>query len=548
MSNESSQWGAKKQVPPTIQTSQQEHILAAIVLLIGPSTDEQRRQEAALWLEQGGSEALHLLLHTLHLCPEIAPEGWPWWPPQYAQIARLLLALSRQAGLSLTQLLHYSPLVPPGPVLWTSVIEASGLLASQEEEPLLLDALRAPWWMVRYAAAAAVANRVTRVSLNAEICQELYRCQFADDALPVRLVASSALLRAGDSAGLDALMRLLDPALDQDMRRAALFVLTTELPLQLALEQRRHLEQLLFQALQDSDQQIAYDAARALRTVATPALLPDLDALLERCDSHTRLAVLNALEELASRKTMRHAIRQQQLARHIVGFLRAPEEELRRQACYTLAYIGGEYVTAILGSVMLDALHPARQDVVEALRLLPGVYSHEFTARAVCWLLHALMEPPTETQVRALDSLTYLIWQARIQRLRILLTTITREIEQSGAIAQVLASPSALVRQRMVELLSMLDSQLYDQRTLLLEMLHHDQDSSVRASIAYALGCDQAPWAVADLLQSLLDSDEAVAETALNALGAIPTPDSIMDCFRSIKRLGLRGILRRQLS
>ena len=103
-----------------------------------------------------------------------------------------------------------------------------------------------------------------------------------------------------------------------------------------------------------------------------------------------------------------------------------------------------------------------------------------------------------------------------------------QELQQSGSIFQLLASASAWVRQRAIELLSLLDTQLYEQRATLLEMLHHDIDSGVRACIAYTLGHADALWAVPDLLQALLDSDEYVAETALNALGTLPQFDDAL--------------------
>ena len=47
----------------------------------------------------------------------------------------------------------------------------------------------------------------------------------------------------------------------------------------------------------------------------------------------------------------------------------------------------------------------------------------------------------------------------------------------------------------------------------------------MRACVAYSLGQIAARWAIPDLIQALLDSDEYVAQTALNSLGQLASPD-----------------------
>src|SRR6266851_4010839 len=128
---------------PSLQQPQ-EQILTAIVLLLGPDTDYSKRIHAAQRLARAGAEILPLLLHTLHSHPEIITPAWPWWPPQYEQIGRLLIQLSQSARLSLTDLLR-APYLPqqPGPVLWISIIEAVGQLPHAEYEPLLREGLEA---------------------------------------------------------------------------------------------------------------------------------------------------------------------------------------------------------------------------------------------------------------------------------------------------------------------------------------------------------------------------------------------------------------------
>lgn len=510
------------------QPHQREQILAAIALLLGPDTDYAKRMRASQCLAKAGPEILPPLLNTLNSYPEIVAPPWPWWPPQYAQVSRLLVQLSQQAHLSLEDLLR-RPGQTPGAVLWTSVVEAAGLLPHMDHEQLLRESLQAPWWTVRYAAAMAIAHRATHhCALCPATYQELYQVLHSDSELPVRLVASCALLRCGDSNGLEMLMRILEASVPPEVRKATLFILATELPVPLTPEQKTRLNALLLQALQHTDSQSALHAARALRCVATPGTLPELEKLLSAPHPHTRLAALTAFEELASRKIMRYSIQQLQIPQRIAYTMRAPEPEIRRQACCALATLGGSYAIAALGTILLDQLHPAHLEAIEALRLLPEIQRPIVLTRVVYWLLHVLSQPPETARICALDSLGYLLWQARIQHRRASLNIITHELAESGSIFQLLADASARVRQRTVELLSLLNSQFFSQRATLLEMLHHDVDSGVRACIACTLGQASALWAIPDLLQALLDYDEHVAVTALNAFGSMRLADDTL--------------------
>lgn len=525
--NSNEEWG--KIAASLHPVQQKEHILAAIVLLLGSDTAYQKRLQASQRLAKMGPDVLPLLLQTLHLSPEITPSSWPWRPLQYEHVSRLLIHLSQQAHLSLTELLSSGSLTgPPGPVLWTSVIEAAGLLLNEEYEPLLREGLEAPWWTVRYAAATAIARRIAHKSLYPATRQALYYHQATDPEIPVRLAASCALLRCGDSRSLETLLPLLEPAATREVRQAAIFILATELPISLKPEQRQHLASAFLRLLQDTDQRVSFHAARALRNVASAATLPALKTLLDHPSVHVCLAALTAFEELASRKTMRYAMQQQLIPQQIAPLLHRPEQEIRRQACYTLATLNGIYATTILGTIILDDAHPAHLEAIEALRLLPDIQRPALLEQILRWLLHAMAQPLEMVQICALDSLSYLICQARRQHRHEILLTISEQLQQSGCIFQLLASTSAWVRQRAVELLSMLDLQLYHYRAILLEMLHRDIDSGVRACLASTLGHNSALWALPDLIQATLDSDDYVAETALNALGTLPLLDDAL--------------------
>lgn len=537
MSGESGDQGPERAASSVQQSQQQEQILAAIALLLGPDTEYPGRVRAAQHLGKAGPEILPLLLNTLHSYPEIATPAWPWWPPQYEQISRVLIQLGHAAQLSLKELLYYPQLTqPPGPVLWTSVIEAAGLLPQSEYEPLLRAGLQAPWWTVRYASAMAIANRATQSSLCPESRQALYQSQSSDSELPVRLICACALLRCADSNGLEALMQILEAPIQPEIRKVTLFILATELPIPLLPAQKQRLNTLLLESLQNEDHQIALNAARALRGSATPDILPALNQFLEYSGLHIRLATLVALEELASRKTMRYAVQQQQIPKRVASLLHNSEPEIRQQACSTLAALGGEYATAVLGTIILNNLHPAHLEAIEAVRLLPEVQHSAVFARVMRWLLYALAQPLEVTQVSALDTFSYLIWRARVQSRRTALRAIAQELSDSGMFFQLLASSSAWVRQRTVDLLGLLDAQLYAQSATLLEMLHHDIDSGVRAHIASVLGQTSARWAIPDLLLGLLDCDEKVAETALNALDAISLLDDALVTY-TVKEL-----------
>src|SRR5437660_9394948 len=95
------------------QTSQsgrivnQEHIRTALALLLGPETEYALRIRASQRLARQGTDLLPLLLTTLNNYPEITSPPWPWWPPQYEHLSRLLLLLSQRAQVPLETLLQH---------------------------------------------------------------------------------------------------------------------------------------------------------------------------------------------------------------------------------------------------------------------------------------------------------------------------------------------------------------------------------------------------------------------------------------------------------
>lgn len=504
----------------------QEHILAALALLLGPETSYTMRLRAARRLARQGPSVLPLVLTTLHTYPEIISPPWPHWPAQYEHCSRLLLHLCRSAGLSLEALLqHLAISQPAGPVLWTSIIEAANLQPSPAYEPLLSQGLTAPWLTTRYASAMALAHLADQVSLQPTTLELLHTCQQEQESLPLRLTASYALLRSNDSSGLAVLMQLITADIPVETRKAAIFVLAIDPFLHLCPTQRSKLIQLLLTSLQDLDGEIALHAAHILSSVALPTTLPALCTLLSSSRPQAQIATLTALEEMAGRKAIRHAIYEHNLPAAIVPLLRTDVAEVRRQAAYTLAAIGGEYAAAVLGTSLLHKEHPAQLASIEGLRYLHGVLRAPLRTRVLSWLSCALHQSSEQIQVTTLDSLAYLTLQARINGYEKAYEEISLAICQDSIVVQLLASPYAWVRQRTVELLGMLAHQPETLHSQFLHLLHTDNDSGVRACVAYVLGILQANWAIPDLLHALLDTDEYVAETALNALAHVASPD-----------------------
>lgn len=529
MSNADANQGPGQASSPLPCPRQREKVLAAIALLLGSETGYRKRLQASQFLAGSGPDILPLLLRILHHSPQITTPSWPWWPPQYEQVGRLLLQLSQAAHIPLADLLHMPYLTqPPGPVLWTGVMEAVRLLPHTQCEPLLLAGLEAPWWTVRYAAATAVANRAGHVSPGPQVRQALCRREQSDPIMPVRLAACRALVRCADQSGVDTLLLLLEQSAPPELRKAATFLLATEPVTPSGALSRQRLQGALLQALQDNDPQLTQHAACALHRVADAGTLPALEPLLEHPALHVRLATLTALEELAGHRTMRNAMQHRLLPQRIASFLHTREPEIRRQSCYTLARLGGEYATAVLGTLVLDERHPAHLEAIEALRLLPEIFCPSVLARVTRWLLHALDQPIEMIQVCALDSLVHIAWQARVRQRSGVLRTAGEEISQSRCLWQLLTSASARVRQRTGELLLQLDPYLDVPHALLLNLLRDDSESRVRACTARALGQAGALWAIPDLLLATQESNEQVAEAALDALGAMPLPDNTL--------------------
>ena len=502
---------------------------AALALLLGPETEYHIRVRAARRLARLGPEILPTLLKTLSGYPEITSPPWPWWPPQYEHCSRLLVYLSQRAEIGLEDLLRLPALPQPvGPVLWASIMEAASLVPHADYEALLCQGLLAPWITVRYAAAMALATKAGKVPLKKCTIEQLFIRQAQDDALQVQLTIAYALLNSKESGAMDTLIQFMHVSIPAEIRKAATFILATEIPISLSNEQREQLTQHLLYALQDAHTELALNAAHALSRIAHPSALPTIIKLLDIPNPQTQIVVLTTLEEMARHTTMRSTMRRLSLPARVLLFLRAEIPEVRRQASYMLAACGGEYVAAVLGTIIQNREHPGHLEAIDSLRLLHGVLRAPVRMNVVRWLLRVLTQSEEEIQVTALDSLAYLLWQARTHGQKQAATEITSELLREGTVVHLLSSNSAWVRQRAIELLSMLGDavatvpHLYNR---LLHLLYRDNDSGVRACIAYTCGQLGGRWAIPGLLQTLLDSDEHVARTALTALGRIATED-----------------------
>lgn len=534
------------------QVNRQENVLGALALLLGTETEEASRMRAVRRLVRAGTEEtnLLLLLRAMSEHPEITSPPWPHEPPQYACCGRLLYLLSRNLHLPLdTFLFHPALAQPAGPVLWASLIEAASLMPTavqrSEYEPLLGAGLRSPWTTVRYSAAMALAKLAEKVRLSAETVSALHDCLVGTEALPVLVAASCALVRMQEERGLDMLLRLLQQDTPTQGRKAAAFVLAMEQPLLISQGQRERLAHHLLLALQDADEQVAQHAAHALRSYGNEELLERLCSLLALSQpAHGTLATLTAIEEMMSNPTLRQIMQRARLAAmRIVPLLRCESPEVRQQASYTLAAIGGNYATSVLGAIISDATSPAYMDAIEGLRLLPGALRLPWRPHVVRWLLSCLRAGNEQVQISALDSLAYLAWQVRGQQKT--LQAYRELIEQDGALEWLLTGKSTWVRQRALELTGLLHCQQSTLHRQILRCLRHDPDSGVRACAAYvisqlAASRPTSSTPIPDLILALTDSDASVAETALNTL-ALLTPGGNPLVVLALKELTAYG-------
>ncbi len=512
-----------------LSAQQRETVHAALALLLGPETDEHIRVRATRRLAKQGARILPLLLVTLSNYPEITTPSWPWWPPQYEHCARLLVALSHTTQVEIEDLLQHPALEQhAGPVLWVSIIESVRLLVRENHEELLCRGLEMPWAIVRYAAAMALAARIRQTTLSQTTIEVLRHHQGENDDYPVRLTASYVLLRCGEPIGLEVIIELMNPVAPLEVRKAATFVLATEGPIPISTLQREQLIACLFDALQDTDIELSNHAAHALSKIAPPTILPCLRDMLANTDHHRQIVILTALEEMAKQQTMRRMMVHYGVLSHTVLLLQSPIVDVRRQVCYTLAACGGEYVTAVLGTIMASKDHLAHLEAIESVRLFRGILRPRTRSQVMRWLLNILQLREEEVQVTALDSLAYILLQARTQDNKRVWHDISQVICNNGTVIRLLNDQSAWVRQRALEIVGLLSERVLareDIHTHMLRRLHLDDDSGVRACTAFICGEVSAQWAVPELILALLDHDEHVAITAFHALRRLLADD-----------------------
>lgn len=508
---------------------------AALALLLGPETETHLRIRAMRRLARRGLAVFPLVLTTLNNYPEITTPAWPWWPPQYKYSSRLLSHLAQKAQIALADLLAHPVLTQPaGPVLWISVIEAISFIEGEHDEALLQKSLETPWETVRYAAAMALATRPHYEPLSQQTLQSLQRHLSESEALPVRLTAAYALLTNGkEREGINVLLEAISPGMTDEVKKAAAFILATELPCKLTRDQHEHLTGYLFQLLQDKNIEIAQLAAHALNKIAEHSMLFMLYKILSTSTAQHQIIVLGTLEEMAQHQTMRLALQQQGLLTPLLPYVQSNFAEVRRQASYTLAAYGGDYVVAALGSVLLQKQHPGRLEVIESLRHLHNIHKAPIRTTVARWLLQLLHTQSNEIKIAVLDSLMHILWQARLRKQKQAWNELCIEILQEDIILELLVIPNPWVRQQTVDLLRMLGQhvaslQLIQQQ--LINLLCTDKDSGVRASVAYTCGQLKMLHALPELLHALLDEDENVAITAMNALCQMTKHEHTLVC------------------
>lgn len=503
-----------------------EQILAALALLLGPETAPPLRLRAAQRLARQGTQLLPLLLTTLNAYPEITEPTWPHWPAQYEQSGRLLVYLARKAQVRLEELLHSPTLAhPPGPVLWTSILEATSLLPHEDYEDLACQGLKQPWTTVRIASAMTLATRAHKVALHSETLTTLYLHIRTETVLSVRLVMAYALLSSGSPAGLDILLDLTRDHVTEEIRKIATFILSTEPPTQLSPAQKRRLTTIFLRLLQSNDTEVAHHAAHGLGKVIEPSQIVEIGHLMTIGKSQTVIAALVALEEVANHKHLRLVMRRSGIPALILPLIHSASPDIRRQACYTLAACGGEYALAALGTAILQQHHI---EAIESLRLLPGILTLPLRFTVIRWLKQMLDNASEDIQLAVLDTIASLLWLAHSRGYKRILKEINVELLHETQLAHLLTARRADIRQAAIVLIGMLDDMPVTQQdicTTMLYMLLEDPDVAVRESVATVLGQLKARWAISPLLQALLDESPEVAQAALKALAHLATPD-----------------------
>lgn len=527
---------------------QRESIQAALALLLGPETEYRVRVRATRRLAKQGATSLPLVLTTLSNYPEITIPAWPWWPPQYEHTSHLILHFSQRESISLASLLHHPVLTTAaGPVLWISVIEAANLSSQGDSEEIFYQGCCATWASVRYAAAMALAARARTNPLHPATIDMLHSKQDAQETFPMQLAVAYALLNHGDILGFEGLSACLHDNMSQEIRKAAAFIFATEHPLKIPLPQQEKLIAQLLHLLSDRDTEIVQHAAHALSTIATPETLTRLYTELEDSTEPVQITILTILEEIARyNKTLRHHIRQHILITRLLPLLQSTRPDVRRQVCYTLAACGGEYVAAVLGTLVMNHEHPGQGEAIECLRFFHGVLRAPLRGNITRWLLSMLTTNQEDLQVTALDSLTQILWQARNSGRQQVWQEMSQEMFERGALFQLLQEQSPLLRQRTLELLAAFGhflSTVPELHPLYCQVLLEDKDSGVRACAAYVCGQTEARWALPALLQALFDCDENVAHTALSALARITTLDDsiVVYVLTELTRLQVEG-------
>ncbi len=506
---------------------QKESIQMAFTLLLGPETSHHLRIQAMQHLLSQQKDILPLLLHTLNTYPEITVPAWPWSPPQYNYIGRLLLQLCQDAHVSIESLLVHSSLTQsPGPVLWTSVIAATNLLAHEEHEALLCQGLKTLWSSVRYTAAMALAAQARHRQLHETTLTELQNCQDEYEDSPTFFAIAYAQLTSGLTAGLNSIIALLQTPTPNPLQKAAVFVLATDPPLQLISAYKKQIVLHLLPLLFSSDNEMAQNVAHALSTMTMPATLNGLYPLLATATAQQQNVLLIALEEMARRPRLQKSLRYHNHLTHMLPLLQSADATVRRQTCYTLAAIGGEYATAVLGTIVLEKNHLAHEYAIESLRYLYNSNRAPLRIVVMRWLLQAMCEGNEVGQMQALESFIFLLWQAREYKSSAQWRNMSKELLHHESIQHVLRSPNTAIRQRAIKMLAFCDRSLnsaFALHSLLLCMLRTDKDQYIRVGIVVLCKTMKARWALPDLLQTLLDPDTHIAHTVIASLETIAT-------------------------
>jgi HEAT repeat protein len=254
----------------------------------------------------------------------------------------------------------------------------------------------------------------------------------------------------------------------------------------------------LLKALEDSDYDVRRYAAEALGKIGSETAIPRLLKALEDSDYDVRRYAAEALANICSETA-------------IAGLLKALEDsddDVRRYAAFALGNIGSETAIAGLLKALEDSDKDVRRYAAEALGKIG-------TETAIAGLLKALEDSDERVRMYAAEALGKISSETAIPGLLKALEHSNKDVRWKAAFALgKIGSETALAG--------------------FLKALE-DSNKDVRGNAAFALGNIGSETAIPGLLKALEDSDDDVRRNAAFALGNIGTETAIAGLLKALE-------------